>query len=69
VVGAEWEYLFYIDVMFNDYKRYLQALDAIRPLCKKLRILGEYEACTTTQSTNGENTLKKEKIQKAITSI
>nr|WP_321451188.1 prephenate dehydratase [uncultured Carboxylicivirga sp.] len=43
IVGQEWEYLFYIDLTFNDYKRYLQSLDAIRPLCKKLKILGEYE--------------------------
>jgi prephenate dehydratase len=68
VVGVEWEYLFYIDVMYNDYDRYLQSLDAIRPLCKKLRIIGEYEACTTTQTINGEAT-KKEKIQQALTSI
>ncbi len=68
VVGVEWEYLFYIDVMYNNYERYKQALDAIRPLCKKLRILGEYEACTTTQTINGE-TMKKERIQQALTSI
>ncbi len=68
VVGVEWEYLFYIDVMYNDYERYLQSLDAIRPLCKKMRILGEYEACQVTQSTNGE-TPKKEKIQQALLSI
>jgi prephenate dehydratase len=68
VVGVEWEYLFYIDVMYDDYARYLQSLDAIRPLCKKLRMLGDYEACRTTQTTNGE-TIKKEKIQKALTSI
>ncbi|SFF04761.1 prephenate dehydratase [Thermophagus xiamenensis] len=68
VVGIEWEYLFYIDIMFNDYERYLQSLDAIRPLCKKLRILGEYEACTTTHSTNGDSTESKE-VHKALTSI
>jgi len=68
VVGVEWEYLFYIDVNYNDYDRYLQSLDAIRPLCKKLRILGEYEACQTTHSTNGE-TVKKEKVQQALLSI
>lgn len=68
VVGIEWEYLFYIDVMYNDYERYLQSLDAIRPLCKKMRIIGEYEACKTTQTANGEAT-KKERIQKALTSI
>jgi prephenate dehydratase len=42
VVGHEWEYLFYIDLTFKNYTRYLQSLDAIRPLCKKLRVLGEY---------------------------
>ncbi len=58
VVGAEWEYLFYIDVMFQSYQRYHQALDAIRPLCSRLRILGEYEACLTTQIQNGDEESK-----------
>lgn len=43
VVGHEWEYIFYIDLSFNNYQRYLQSLDAIRPLCSKLRVLGEFE--------------------------
>jgi prephenate dehydratase len=43
VVGHEWEYLFYIDVTFKDYVRYRQALDAILPLTRNLRILGEYK--------------------------
>jgi prephenate dehydratase len=68
VVGVEWEYLFYIDMIYNNYDRYLQSLDAIRPLCKKLRILGEYEACKSTLSTNGE-AIRKEKIQQALISI
>ncbi len=42
IVGHEWEYLFYIDLVFEDYTRYLQALDAIRPLIKGLKNLGEY---------------------------
>ncbi len=42
VVGQEWEYLFYIDLVFEDYNRYLQSLDAIRPLTSKLKVLGEY---------------------------
>jgi len=42
IVGQEWEYLFYVDLTFTDYKRYLQSLDAIRPLTKKLKSLGEY---------------------------
>ncbi len=42
VVGHEWEYLFYVDLIFEDYNRYQQSLDAIRPLTKGLKNLGEY---------------------------
>ena len=43
IIGREWEYLFYINLTFTDYTRYRQGLDAIRPLTKDLKILGEYE--------------------------
>ncbi len=42
IIGREWEYLFYVDVLFTDYTRYSQCIDAIRPLTSDLRILGEY---------------------------
>ncbi|MDR0657597.1 MAG: prephenate dehydratase [Mediterranea sp.] len=42
IIGREWEYLFYVDVVFNDYLRYKQAITAITPLIKELKILGEY---------------------------
>jgi len=42
IIGREWEYLFYADLTFTDFTRYRQALDAIRPLTKDLKILGEY---------------------------
>ena len=42
IIGREWEYLFYVDIMFNDYLRYKQAIDAVTPLTKALKILGEY---------------------------
>ncbi len=42
IIGREWEYMFYVDVMFNDYLRYKQAIDAVTPLTKALKILGEY---------------------------
>lgn len=58
VVGQEWQYLFYIDVIFNDYQRYQQSLDAIRPLCQKLRVLGEYEESHTLFETNGSGQAK-----------
>ena len=43
IVGIEWEYQFYVDVTFADYKRYQQALEAILPLVGQLKILGEYK--------------------------
>lgn len=43
IMGHEWEYLFFIDLTFEDYMRYKQSLDAIRPLTKNLRVLGEYK--------------------------
>ncbi|MCB9071163.1 MAG: prephenate dehydratase [Prevotellaceae bacterium] len=42
VIGHEWEYLFYIDLSFDNYIRYTQAIDAIRPLIRNIKILGEY---------------------------
>ena len=43
VIGHEWEYLFYVDVTFDNITRYHQSIDAIVPLTKRLKILGEYE--------------------------
>lgn len=42
IVGKEWEYQFYINLLFDDYQRYKLAIDAILPLCKEFKILGEY---------------------------
>lgn len=44
IIGHEWEYLFYVDVTYNDLTRYRQSIDAITPLTKELTILGEYKA-------------------------
>ncbi len=43
IIGREWEYMFYVDVTYNDYTRYRQSIEAIRPLTKQLKILGEYK--------------------------
>ena len=45
VIGCEWEYLFYVDLTFDNLTRYRQSIDAIIPLTRSLKILGEYEAC------------------------
>lgn len=42
IIGREWQYLFYIDVCYDDYIRYRQSIEAVRPLTKELNILGEY---------------------------
>ena len=47
IIGREWEYLFYVDVMYDDLTRYRQSIDAIIPLTKDLRILGEYKDAPT----------------------
>ena len=44
IIGREWEYLFYVDIQFRDYTRYIQGIDAIRPLTSDLKILGEYHS-------------------------
>ena len=42
IMGKDSEYQFYIDLLFDDYKMYKQALDAIKPFTSDLGILGEY---------------------------
>lgn len=49
IIGREWEYQFYINLTFDDYNRYKQSLDAIRPLTRAFQILGEYKAAATPQ--------------------
>lgn len=44
IIGREWEYMFYVDVTFDDYIHFRQSIDAVRPLIKELAILGEYRA-------------------------
>lgn len=43
IIGHEWEYMFYVDVTFSDPIRYRQSIDAIIPLTKELKVIGEYK--------------------------
>lgn len=43
IIGKEWQYMFYIDLSFQDYTRYRQAINAISPLTRNLKLLGEYK--------------------------
>lgn len=43
IIGHEWKYMFYVDVTFSDLIRYRQSIDAIIPLTKELKVIGEYK--------------------------
>lgn len=45
VIGREWEYRFFVDLTFDSYVRYRQAIDAVMPLLNDFRVLGEYKEC------------------------
>ncbi len=42
IIGQPLNYMFYIDVTFNDRIKYQNMLTAIRPLLREVNILGEY---------------------------
>ena len=44
IPGQEWQYFFYVDIKFDNYVRYEQAVAAVRPLMEDLNVLGEYVA-------------------------
>lgn len=44
IPGKKWQYFFYVDITFESYERYTQALAAVRPLVEGLDIMGEYES-------------------------
>jgi prephenate dehydratase len=43
LIGREWEYFFHLDLEFDDYTQYLNAIEDIRPYIHELKILGEYK--------------------------
>jgi len=42
LIDHDWEYQFYIDVEFDNYEMYLQALSSVSPFTSNIHILGEY---------------------------
>lgn len=42
IIGQEWQYMFYVDICFNDIQRLHQAINAIAPLTQELQTLGIY---------------------------
>lgn len=43
IIGKEWQYMFYVDLSFDQDRRFHQAVNAISPLVSELKILGEYK--------------------------
>ncbi|MBP3786452.1 MAG: prephenate dehydratase [Bacteroidaceae bacterium] len=44
IIGNEWHYMFYVDMTYDDPKRFHQCIEAARPLTQELKIMGEYKA-------------------------
>jgi len=44
IPGQSWQYFFYVDIKFDSYIRYQQALSAIKPLLEFMRVMGEYKS-------------------------
>lgn len=42
IIGKEWEYLFHVDLEYNHYLRYRQAIESVQPFTGDFKILGEY---------------------------
>ena len=45
IIGREWEYMFIIDLKYTGNERFQQAINAIRPLTRDLKLLGQYGEC------------------------
>ena len=45
IPGKEWQYFFYVDLKFDDYAHYREAMNAVNPLVEDVKIMGEYKSC------------------------
>ncbi len=50
ILGQEFEYFFYIDVTYSNYEKYQQAIQALRPLTRNFKLLGEYQKAEHIES-------------------
>lgn len=44
IPGREWQYFFYVDLKFDKYDRYKEALNAVSPLLEDITVMGEYKS-------------------------
>ena len=48
-LGKNWEYFFYIDLLFSDYKKYLIVIEQLQEYVTELSILGAYKNGITNE--------------------
>ena len=44
IPGKEWQYFFYVDLKFEDYGHYREAINAVKPLLEDITVMGEYKS-------------------------
>lgn len=42
--GKQWQYFFYVDLKFDSYARYKEAISAVKPLLEEFQVMGEYSS-------------------------
>ncbi len=42
IIGVPGRYSFYVDLIFDDFERYKQSINAVMPLTENFKIMGEY---------------------------
>ena len=48
-LGKNWEYFFYIDLLFSDYKKYLTVIEQLKEYVTELSVLGAYKNGITNE--------------------
>lgn len=44
IPGKKWQYFFYADLKFKDFKHYREGMNAVKPLVEDITIMGEYKS-------------------------
>ena len=50
VIETPWKYAFFVDVVFDSYARYQQAMQLLDIMTEELKVLGEYENRLNSES-------------------
>ena len=50
VIETPWKYAFFVDVVFDNYAQYQQAMQLLDIMTEELKVLGEYENRLNSES-------------------